>query len=195
MKKRILGFLMIATVLIGCNSVQKELTSAYNITKCEYSYKSISGIKVSGMNLSNGVSITQIPKITSILSGNASSIPLDFTLNLNIKNPNESAAILHGLQYVISIDDIEFTKGAVNETLNIAAGESQSLPLNIGVDLATLARTNSQETIVEIAKNFVGIGSQKSNVSVKLKPTFMIGNTPITSPTYFPVNFSFGGGK
>ncbi|WP_419033816.1 LEA type 2 family protein [Dysgonomonas gadei] len=193
MKKRILALLLVVTTLVGCDSVQQGLRSTYNLINCEYSYKSITGLTISGMNLSNGLSVTSIPKVTSILSGTATSIPLNFTLNVNVKNPNESAALLHGLQYIVSVDDIEFTTGSINQTLNIASGQTQTLPLTIGVDLAKLMKNNSKDAVTEIAKNFLGIGSKKSNVSLQLKPTFMIGNTPVASPMYIPVNFSFGG--
>lgn len=193
MKKRILALLLVVTTLVGCDSVQQGLRSTYNLINCEYSYKSITGLTISGMNLSNGLSVTSIPKITSILSGTATSIPLNFTLNVNVKNPNESAALLHGLQYIVSVDDIEFTTGSINQTLNIASGQTQTLPLTIGVDLAKLMKNNSKDAVTEIAKNFLGIGSKKSNVSLQLKPTFMIGNTPVVSPMYIPVSFSFGG--
>lgn len=193
MRKRILTLLFVVTSLVSCDTIQQGLSGTYNLINCEYNYKSITGLSVSGMNLSNGLSLTSIPKITSILNGSASSIPLNFTLNLDIKNPNESAALLNGLQYIISIDDIQFTTGSVNRTLNIASGQTQTLPLAIGVDLATLMRNNSKDAVVEIAKNFLGIGSKKSNITLQLKPTFKIGNTPITSPVYIPVSFSFGG--
>lgn len=193
MKKRILALCVIIATLISCDSVQKSLSSTYNMINCEYNYKSISGLTVSGIDVSKGLSVTSIPKITSILSGTASSIPLNFNLNLDVKNPNQSAAMLNGLQYIISIDDIQFTTGSVNQALNIGAGQSQTLPLSIGVDLATLMKNNSKDAVVDIAKNFIGIGNKKSNVSVQLKPTFMVGNVPITSPVYIPVSFSFGG--
>lgn len=193
MKKRIFVLFTIAAIMLSCNSLQQGLSGTYNMINCEYSYKSISGISISGMNLSNGLSVTSIPKVTSILTGSATSIPLNFTLNLNIKNPNQSAALLNGLQYVISIDDIQFTTGSVDQALNIAAGQTQALPLSIGVDLATLMKNNSKDAVLNIAKNLVGMGSQKSNVSVQLKPTFMIGTVPVTSPIYIPVSFSFGG--
>lgn len=193
MKKRIFTLLIIAIALIGCDSVQKSLSSTYNMINCQYNYKSISGLSISGMNLSNGLSVTSIPKITSILSGTASSIPLDFTLNVDVKNPNQSAAMMNGLQYILSIDDIQFTTGSVNQALSIEAGQSQTLPISIGVDLATLMKNNSKDAVVDIAKNFIGMGSKKSNVKLQLKPTFMVGSVPVTSPVYIPVSFSFGG--
>lgn len=191
MKKLVLLFLTVFT-FSGC-SVTNELAGAYNMTQCKYSYNSISNLTVSGMNLSSGVSALNVVKLTSLLTGSSSSIPLNFTLNLDVKNPNQTAALLHGLQYIISVDDVQFTTGTVNQALNIAGGSSQTLPLTIGVDLASLMKTNSKDAVVNIAKNFIGIGSSKSNVTVQLKPTFMIGTMPITSPTYIPVSFNFGG--
>ncbi|NDW18432.1 hypothetical protein D0T53_05815 [Dysgonomonas sp. 216] len=192
-KTGILG-IVISLMLIfsGCD-VSKELSSAYNITQCKYDYNSISNLTVSGMNLSSGISATNVLKLTSILTGQANSIPMNFTLNMDVKNPNQSAAKMHGMQYIISIDDIEFTTGSVNQTMNIAAGGKQTLPLTIGLDLATLMKSNSKTAVQNIAKNFLGIGNSKSKVTVQLKPTFMIGSTPITSPVYIPVSFNFGG--
>lgn len=195
MKKRIFTLLLIATTLISCESLQQGLMSTYNMVNCDYSYKSISGLRVGGINLSNGLSLAAIPKVTSLLSGKASSIPMDFTLNLNVKNPNQSNALLHGLQYIISIDGVQFTTGSINQALNIAAGQTQTLPLTIGVDLASLMKGESKDAVVDITKNFLGIGSKKSQVSLQLKPSFKVGNTMVASPVYIPVSFSFGGNK
>lgn len=190
--KKLLFLIICLFTLTNCG-VTNELAGAYNMTQCKYNYKSISNLTISGMNLSNGVSPLNIPKITSILTGNASSIPLNFTLNVDVNNPNSTPALLHGMQYIVSIDNIQFTTGSVNQALNIASGSSQNLPLTIGVDIATLMKNNSKDAVSNIVKNFIGMGSTKSNVSVQLKPTFMIGGTPITSPVYIPVSFSFGG--
>ena len=192
MKKKILSLLIIMAIFISCDSVQKSLSGTYNMINCEYNYKSISGLTVSGINLSNGLSVTSIPKVTSILSGNASSIPLNFTLNLDVKNPNTSAAMMNGLQYIISVDDIQLTTGSLNQALSVEAGQTKTLPIAIGVDLATLMKNNSKDAVVNIAKNFIGIGNKESKVFVQLKPTFLIGNVPITSPSYIPLVFNFG---
>lgn len=195
MKKSFLTLITLATMLLfmGCDATKQQSSGAYNLIKCKYTYNSISNISISGINASNALSLTNITKITSILSGNSSSIPLDFTLNLNVNNPNEGDAILNGMEYALSIDNIQFTTGNIEQALTINAGQTQTLPLTIGVDLATLMQDNSKTAIVDIAKNFLGIGSEKSNVSVQLRPTFKIGNSKITSPVAIPLSFSFGG--
>lgn len=190
--KAIISLLAIIVVVSSCN-VGQQVSGAYNMTQCKYDFNSISNLTLSGMDLSKGVSFTHIPQITSILSGRPSSVPMNLTLNLDVKNPNQSAAFLNGLQYILSIDDVQFTTGTLNQTLNIPAGGTQMLPLQIGLDLATLLKGESKDAVLNIAKNFIGIGNQPSNVTLQLRPTFMIGDRAIPSPVYIPVKFSFNG--
>jgi len=190
--KQIFFILIILLSFSGCD-VAKQVGGAYTMTQCKYDYHSISNLTLSGMDLSKGVSLAYIPQITSILSGKASTVPLNLTLNLDVKNPNQSAALLNGLQYILSIDNVQFTNGTLNQSLNIPAGGNQLLPLQIGVDIATLLKGESKDAVQNIAKNFLGMSDQKSNVTLQLKPTFMIGGQPVVSPVYIPVSFSFGG--
>lgn len=192
MKRKIIALLVCILTMVSCD-VAKELAGAYNMVNCNYNYKSITGLTISGINVSNGLSLTTIPKITSILSGSASSIPMNFTLNLDVNNPNQTEAMLKGMQYIISVDDIEFTTGSMSQALNIGAGKTQTLPLSIGVDLASLMKSNSKDAVVGITKNFLGIGNKKSTVKLQVKPSFNVGGSTITSPMYIPVTFSFGG--
>jgi LEA14-like dessication related protein len=145
------------------------------------------------MNLSNGISPLQIPQVLAILSGTTSSIPFNFTLNLDVHNPNTLQAAFQAIQYNIQIDDVEFTNGHLTQPFSVAAGATEKLSIQIGVDIITLISNNSQSAILNIVKNFIGIGNDKSNVTVHLKPTFNIGNSRITSPVFIPVSFSFGG--
>ena len=194
--KKLGSILMIISLslLSGCD-ITKGLQSAYNMRSCEYRYKSITNLTVSGINVSNGISPLQIPRILAMLNGTTSSIPLDFTLNLDVHNPNPSQAAFQALQYIIQIDDVEFTNGMLTQPFSVEAAQTAQLPIQIGVDIATLISNNSQSAILNIVKNFIGIGTEKSNVTVQLKPTFTVGNSRITSPVYIPVSFSFGGGE
>lgn len=189
-------FLMLATIALittSCN-VAKQANGAYNLTKCEYSYHSVSDMVLSGINLnSSSLSPLNILKLTAIFSGKASSIPLHLTLNVNVKNPNSTPAILNGLQYIISVDDIEFTTGRINQQINIASGTTSMVSLNIDLDLASLMKTYSKDAIINIGKNIAGISGEQSKVTLQLKPIFLIGGVPVASPVYYPVNFTFGG--
>lgn len=185
--------MMIGAVAFSSCDVVKQAGGAYTMTQCKYDYNSITNLSVSGIDISKGISLTQIPKITSILTGSSKSIPLNFTLNLNVTNPNQTAAMLNGLQYIISVDDIDFTSGSLDKSLNIAAGSKEVLPLTIGLDLASLMQSNSKDAVLGIAKNFIGMGDKESKVTLQLRPSFLVGGNTLTSPIYIPVSFSFGG--
>lgn len=192
MKKRLLTLLIIAATFIGCN-VTQEFSGAYNMLNCEYNYKSLTGFSVAGVDVSKGVALTDIPKVTSIFATNASTIPLDFTVNVDVTNPHRTAALLNGLEYILSVDGIRFTKGTVNSPITIKAGETQTIPLTMNTDLAILVKGKSKDAVLDIVKNLTGISSKQSQITVQLKPTFMVNKTPIASPTYIPISFSFGG--
>ncbi|MDR2499108.1 MAG: LEA type 2 family protein [Tannerellaceae bacterium] len=197
MKNKAILWLCSISLLLATAScdVMKQMGGAYNMTQCNYSYRSLSNLNISGMDVSKGVSLSWLPSITGILSGTAKSVPLKFTLNLDVENPNQSAAMLHGLQYILSIDNVDFTNGTIDRSLNIPGGASQAMPLDIGFDIAELLRGESKDAVVSIVRNFIGIGDKASNVTFRIKPTFMIGTVPVTSPSYIPVTFAFGGKK
>lgn len=186
-------FIISLIFLSGCGSVGEGINSAYNMTQCEYKYKDVSNITLSGMNLSNGISPLYIPKILSAISGVSSSVPLDFTLNIDVTNTNGSPAAFIGLQYILSIDDVQFTTGKINQPFTVNGNSSKMMPITIGLDLATLLKGDTKDAVQNIVKNFIGVNSQQSNVKLQIKPTFMIANHPVTSPMYIPISFSFGG--
>ena len=179
--------------LSGCAALQGSLSNAYNLANCDYKYHSISNLAISDMNVSNGLTPLMIPKVLAILSGNATSIPLNFTLNLDVKNPNTGTAAFQALNYIISIDDVQFTSGAFREAFHVDSGETKALPMGIGVDIAELMKNNSRSAVENIVKNFLGLGDKASTVTVHLKPSFNVGEQTFTSPVFIPVNFTFGG--
>ena len=194
MKKIITSILFsVMLMLSGCTALQTSLSSAYNLANCDYKYKSVSDITISEINVSKGLSALMIPKLLSILSGNASSIPIDFTLNLDVNNPNTGTAAFQALSYIITIDDIQFTTGNFRQPFSVGAGETKMLPMTIGFDIAELMKKNSRPAIENIAKNIIGIGDSSSKVTVQLKPSFKVGDQTFTSPIYIPLTFNIGG--
>lgn len=193
--RHIIAVLAAVTLLTGCDALKQQAVGAYNFTKCKYEYKSISNLSIAGMDLSKGISLIQAPQIISLLSGQSKSIPLSFVVNMDVTNPAETAAMMNGLHYVLSIDGVQFTTGSINSQVNVPGGGKQNLPLTIGFDVLQLMQGESVNAVSNAVMNFIGMGSEKSNVSLQVKPTFMVAGVPIDSPAYIPVNFSFGGAK
>ena len=189
--KNLIFCVLLSIVLMqsGCVTLQ----NAYNLANCDYKYHSISNLVISDVNISNGLTPLMIPSVLAILSGNASSIPLNFTINLNVNNPNSGTAAFQSMKYIISIDDIQFTTGDLQQAFNVDAGETKILPMGIGVDIMDLMKNNSRSAVENIAKNFLGLSNTASKVTIQLKPSFKVGQQTFTSPVFIPVNFTFGG--
>ena len=193
--KKIILLLSLALFFTSCD-VTKSLSGTYNLTQCQYKYNSINGLTLAGVNLQNVTSLSSLNPITAanlIAAFGKSSIPLQFTLNLNIKNPNNQQALLNGLQYIIEIDNVEMTTGSIDSRIQIASGQTTQLPVNIAFDLKKAMSGQSGDAIKNMAFNFVGLGDKPSNVTVRLKPSVDIGGKLIPVPFYIPVSFSYGG--
>ena len=179
--------------LYGC--IPGEFLKMSNMQKCEYSYKSTTNITIGGINVSNGISIFDAPKILLLLDAQNKSVPLNFLLTLDVKNPNKEEAAFQGMMYKINIDGMDFTEGSVDEPFSVAPGETKPLSLKIGTDIAELIKKNSKEAVINMVKNFIGLGSSQTKIHADIRPKFLMGNQVMTSPVTFPVDFAFGGKK
>jgi len=195
--KKVILLLCLALFFTSCD-VKKSLTGAYNLTQCQYKYNSINGLTLSGINLQNVTSLSSLNPITAanlIAAFGKSSVPLQFTLNLDVMNPNYQPALLNGLQYIVEIDNIEMTTGAIDSKIQIATGQTIQLPINIAFDLKKAMSGQSGDAVKNLAFNFVGLGDKATNVTVRLKPSVNIGGQLVPVPFYIPVSFSYGGKK
>ena len=188
-----LSFAIAALAAITSCDVARQAQGAYNMVNCKYDYQSLTGITVAGINVSNGLSLLDAPKVVNLLTGDMSSVPLGFTVNLAVTNPNATDAMLNGLDYILSIDDIDFTSGSLEKQMSVPAGGTGALPLAMVFDIATLLSGDSHTAVANVVKNFVGIGSEPSKVTLNIRPSFNVAGYKVTSPVYIPISFSFGG--
>jgi LEA14-like dessication related protein len=192
MRKLLLVALVCAFSASSCD-VMKQVGGSLNMVNCTYEFNSITGLSLAGINVSEGLSLPNIARATSLLTGNTSSIPLNMTINIDVKNPNATAALLSGMQYVLSIDGVEFTTGSIARQFNVPPGQTGVLPLTVGFDLAGLLAGETRDAVSGAVMNLIGIGDRKSNVSLRIRPSFLVGNYTVTSPVFIPIDFSFGG--
>jgi LEA14-like dessication related protein len=192
--KKIIALLSMVAVLFACD-VAKQLSGTYNMTQCKYEYQSISGLSLAGINLQNVNNISSLnplnaAKLLAAFTSSSGNLPLNFTLNLNVTNPGVQTALLNGLSYILEIDGIEMTQGLLNKQIQVAAGGTSVLPVELAFDLKKVLSGQSLEAMKNLAFNFAGIGTASSNVTFRLKPNFNIGGKTISSPNYIPVSFT-----
>ena len=192
--KKTIALLGLLICLFSCD-VAKQLAGTYALTQCKYDYQSISGLSLAGVNLQNINSISSLNPLTATnllmaFTPSGGSLPLNFTLNLDVTNSGTQTAILNNAGYILEIDGIEMTQGLFNQQLHIESGAKNVLPIAMAFDLKKVMSGQSLDAIKNLAFNFVGIGDAKSNVTVKLKPSFVVGGNTITAPNYIPISFT-----
>jgi len=192
--KKVIALLGIISVIYSCD-VAKQLVGTYALSQCKYDYNSISGLSLAGVNLQNVSSISSLNPLTAAgllaaFTTSSGSLPLNFTLNLDVSNSGAQTAILNSADYILEIDGIQMTQGLVNHQLQIATGSKSVLPITMAFDLKKVLSGKSMDAIKNLAFNFAGIGNASSNVTVKLKPSFVISGSPVSLPDYIPVSFT-----
>lgn len=188
------SMLFASAALTSCE-VARQAQGAYNMVNCKYEYQSLDDISVAGINVSRGVSLGDAPKVLNLLSGDASALPVGFVVTLGVSNPNQGEAQLNGMDYILSIDGIDFTSGSVDSRLSIPAGGRGTLPLAMAFDVAALLKSETRDAAANVVKNLVGLGDKPTEVALKIRPSFMVAGHKVTSPVYIPVPFQFGGKK
>ncbi len=196
MKISKLLFLLIiccSVLFSGCTELQKIT----NLKNCEYTFNSITDVSLCGINVSDGISAIETVKILGIMSRNSfsSDSEMDFTLNLNVTNPNVTEASFYGMEYAVNIDGIDFAEGAASESFSVKSGETAVLPVQLKAQMSELLKPETRDAASAMMENFLGLGNKASTVKVQLKPVFNIAGQSVKSPVSFPVEFQFGGTK
>lgn len=194
--KKVLSILIVAILLPGCE-VMNRIGGAYQLSQSEYKYNSLNNINLAGINLGNAssISVSNLASIATMLAGGNTrqTIPFSMTLNMDVTNPNSTAAFLDALDYSILINDMEFVEGKMDVPIRIEPGETNMVSIPVSVDLKSLINRYSQERVTNEMSSFLGITPKQTSVTVKLWPKLTVGNTLIKVPAAIPVVFNFGG--
>ncbi|HNS16746.1 MAG TPA: hypothetical protein PKH94_10465 [Bacteroidales bacterium] len=166
------------------------------LAKCDFRLKSVQQLTLAGVNIQEIKSISDLGLIdagiiTAALAGGQ--LPLNFTLNIEAKNPNDQLAAMNRLDWILFIDDIEMLQGVMSEKIQIPGNGGVSvIPLKMNMDLKKVLSGKSAETIINFGFNLAGLGGEPTRITVKAKPTIMVGSREIVYPGYISITTRFG---
>ena len=186
--------LLAAISMNSCNFL-KEITT---LGKCEFRMTTLENPEIAGVDVSHIRSFTDMNLAemgiisASILKGD---LPLSFTLNVEARNPNPAMAALNSLEYLAFIDDVEVARGNLDRRIEIPAnGGVTSIPLRLSTDLIDILKKDSRQALVNFGLNLADAGNHPTRVSIKVKPTILVGAMEINYPGYFTVKHDFTSG-
>jgi hypothetical protein len=193
-KLKIIPILLLLTFLTSCSVVQ-QTSEMKNFGKCEFRIESarkmnLGGISIQGKDAVGDLSFYEITKIGTVVAGGT--LPLTFDLNIEVRNPNPVLAAMNKLDWILLIDDIEMTRGALNQRIEVPAGSLANFPVFINLDLMKSLTGKSGDALINFAMNLAGASSRPTRIKLKAKPTVMIGTTPVEYPGYITIRQDFG---
>jgi LEA14-like dessication related protein len=178
----------------SCNFL-KEIAA---LGKCEFRVATLEDPEIAGVDVSqirsfNDLNLVEMGIISaSILKGD---LPLSFTLNVEVRNPNPAMAAMNRLEYLAFIDDVEVARGQLDRRIEIPANGGVSIvPLRLGTDLIDILKKDSRQALVNFGLNLADAGNRPTRVSIKVKPTILVGAMEINYPGYFTVKHDFTSG-
>lgn len=192
--KKILILCVIALILSSCD-VMKQVEQMAMLTKCDFRLKTVENTNLAGVNIQriqqlSDLNFMDAARLTAAMT--AKELPLTFTLNVEARNPNGSQASMQSIDWILLIDDIEMANGTNSKQVLIPANQGTAIiPLQISTDLKKSLTGKSGNAILNFAFNLAGSGNTPSRITLKAKPTIMVGSFPISYPGYITVTQNF----
>lgn len=188
MKKSILLLVAVMFVFASC-SIYKSIV---NLSRLKFKLGIVNNVRLADISLDGKTKLTDFSpfdgiKLTSAIT--KGSLPISFTLNIDIKNPNDGTggyaatnAKLVSLPYRLYVDEKEILTGNISSPVTIpGTGEATVIPLAINFDLIKNIKDHGFESLVNLALNIAGTGNGNSRLTVYTKPTV---NTVLGDITY-----------
>lgn len=193
--KKLLLFAFLTLILNGC-SILSELTA---FSKCEFRLHSVQDLVLCSVDVSQKRSWSDF----SFMEGQAiaikllqNTLPFDITLNVEVKNPGTSTAAVSSIEWIAFFDDMQVAQGLVNKAVEIPAmGGVSMIPVKVHVDLMDYLEGDNPSSMMNFALNLVGAGGQASKLTMKIKPSVMVGAQSIEYPGYFNISHEFSSGN
>lgn len=183
--------ILFATIGLASCDVLTQVAQMANFANCTFDFNSLNQIQMLGIDLSKGMTkdnlnITQGLALVNAISNRT--LPVNFNVNLNVKNPNSIAASMAKMDYIISLNGKEVVSTTLNQSVNVPANSTNVVTIPIRTDLFQLFSGESADAIVNLAFKLAGANSNPVNIGIKVKPYITIGNQQLAYPDYISIN-------
>lgn len=188
--KKTLIILFVTLGLTSCE-VLNQVAQMANFANCKFNFNSVDHIQMLGIDLSRGMSRENLNITQGIALINAitnRSLPVTFNVNVGVDNPNNIAASMAKMDYIISLNGKEVISTTLNKSISVPANGSNIVSIPITTDLFQLFSGESADAIVNLAFKLAGASSEPVNVGLKVKPYISINGQQLAYPDYLTMN-------
>ena len=188
--KKTLIVLFVTMGLASC-SVLSQMAQVANFVNCKFDFNSVDKIQMLGVNLSKGMSKTDLNATQLLSLANAlmkKELPVTFNVNVDVNNPNSIAAAMTKMDYILTLNGKQVVSTTMNNAISVPAKSSSVVSIPITTDLFQLFSGESADAIVNLAFKLAGASSNPVNVGLKVKPYIKIGDQQLAYPDFITMN-------
>lgn len=188
--KKALIVLFVTMGLASCD-ILTQVAQMANFANCTFNFNSVDHIQMLGIDLSKGMSKTDLNAMQLLSLANAISnrqLPVTFNVNVDVKNPNSIAASMTKMDYILSLNGKQVISTSMNNSVNVPANASNTVTIPITTDLFQLFSGESADAIVNLAFKLAGASSEPVNVGLKVKPYINVSGQQLAYPDYITMN-------
>ena len=171
--------------------IANQTAQMLNLKNCTFNVDGINHITMLGIDLSKGMSqsslnAAQLINVTNSIMNRR--LPVSFNVNLDVNNPNNLAASMGKMDYIISLNNKEVISSTFSDGFSIPANSSGKVSIPISTDLFQLFSGETADAILNLAFKLAGAQSNPVNLGVKVKPYIVINNKSLAYPDYITIN-------
>ncbi|CCH03087.1 hypothetical protein FAES_5088 [Fibrella aestuarina BUZ 2] len=189
---------LLATPLLFAQcGINRQVQQAKMLGKSQYAVRSADSITIAGYDVREFKDIRQLddinplkyPRVAAgLLSRN---VPFRANINLEIVNPTNDIAAINQFEYRLLLAGNELATGTVQQRVEVPPGGGKvivPIPVNANAyELVTNASTRN--AFVDLVRNLAGSNQvSASRVTLKIKPTLMLGNKQVKYPGYIDID-------
>ena len=188
--KKTLIILFVTMGLASCD-VLTQVAQMANFANCKFNFNSVDQIQMLGVNLSKGMSKSDLNAAQLLSLANALAnrkLPVSFNVNVGVNNPNSIAASMTKMDYIVSLNGKEVISTTLNKSVNVGANSSSVVSIPITTDLFQLFSGESADALLNLAFKLAGASSDPVNVGLKVKPYISINGQQLAYPDFITMN-------
>jgi hypothetical protein len=190
--KRIVLFSLLIIAASGCG-INRQAQQIKALEKCTYRITSADEITVGGTEVKKlfagqDINLASLPGLALGLL--RQDVPLKARLNLEVKNPSGEDAAINQFDYKILVNNTDLAEGVVNQEVNVPAGQSTVVPVNMVVNLYPFVSNNKvMNELAEFVKaGKKGSAEKKGLLTLKIRPSIKVGNSLVKYPGFITVD-------
>ncbi len=185
----ILFFVSISFIQFGCSGLYDAIV---NIQRLQFKLDRVTGMSVAGVGFSNIASLSNLGLVDAanlLANFSQGKLPVNFTLNVLAKNPNDgtggtknTSAVIKNLAWRLFLDDKETINGNIGGITVPGVGQATNIPIGMSLDLIQFFKNTGYESLMNLALALGGKNGSAARVTLKATPTVSTALGDITYP-------------